>query len=498
MTRNNTWNIHAVAAFVSLSGIFFGLDTGAIGPITVMPQFLDKFGKFRNHAIQGALVATILFSASTTSFFAGALSDKISRRRTIMIGALTAAIGSAIEASSVKLWMLVLGRLVAGAGEGLFLGPCGVYLIELSPPNVRGKITTMLQLFITIGIASGYFISYGTVKLSNSFSWRTPFIVQSVVAFTLAAGMERLPYSPRWLLLVGRNDEAFEVMEQFDRNGVEREKAELLARQDADSTDATLRETFRDSTTRWKTILAIFLMGMQQLSGIDAVLYFAPLIFQQAGLDSRNASFLASGITGIVLVVVTIPAQLYLMDRWGRRPSIIWGGLSMGLCMLVIGSLYASGGSKTTAGKWTIISLIYLFTIAFSITWAVVLKLFIIEVQPNRTRAIASTLSHSSNWIVNTLVALTTPLFLAKSPSGPYFLFAACLLLTSLVCILYVPETLGRSLNEVDQVWNERQEKTSNLLARMQEKTKWPNSEVMTARAEEIGLERIESTATAH
>ncbi|KAG8951288.1 hypothetical protein FRC04_006527 [Tulasnella sp. 424] len=465
MTRNNTWNIHAVAAFVSLSGIFFGLDTGAIGPITVMPQFLDTFGKFRNHAIQGALVATILFSASATSFFAGALSDKISRRRTIMIGALTAAIGSAIEASSVKLWMLVLGRLVAG---------------------------------VTIGIASGYFISYGTVKLSNSFSWRTPFIVQSVVAFTLAAGMELLPYSPRWLLLVGRNDEAFEVMEQFDRNGVEREKAELLARQEADTTDATLRETFRDSTTRWKTILAIFLMGMQQLSGIDAVLYFAPLIFQQAGLDSRNASFLASGITGIVLVVVTIPAQLYLMDRWGRRPSIIWGGLSMGLCMLVIGSLYASGGSKTTAGKWTIISLIYLFTIAFSITWAVVLKLFIIEVQPNRTRAIASTLSHSSNWIVNTLVALTTPLFLAKSPSGPYFLFAACLLLTSLVCILYVPETLGRSLNEVDQVWNERQEKTSNLLARMQEKTKWPNSEVMTARAEEIGLERIESTATAH
>lgn len=137
--------------------------------------------------------------------------------------------------------------------------------------------------------------------------------------------MERLPYSPRWLLLVGRNEEAFAVMEQFDRSGVEREKAELLARQESETSDATLRETFRDSTTRWRTILAIFLMGMQvrgstrgtgraatladfghfsqQLSGIDAVLYFAPLIFQQAGLNSRNASFLASGITGIVLVV---------------------------------------------------------------------------------------------------------------------------------------------------------------------------------------------------
>ncbi|KAG8957626.1 hypothetical protein FRC00_003729 [Tulasnella sp. 408] len=115
--------------------------------------------------------------------------------------------------------------------------------------------------------------------------------------------MERLPYSPQWLLLVGRNEEAFAVMEQFDRSGVEREKAELLARQESERSDATLRETFRDSTTRWRTILAIFLMGMQQLSGIDAVLYFAPLIFQQAGLNSRNASFLASGITGIVLVV---------------------------------------------------------------------------------------------------------------------------------------------------------------------------------------------------
>ncbi|KAG8905940.1 hypothetical protein FRB99_007945 [Tulasnella sp. 403] len=485
-----TWNVYVVATFVSIAGLFFGLDTGAIGPVTVMPQFLDKFGKFRNEAIQGALVATILFSASTASFFSGALSDRISRRRTIMLGALVAGIGSALEAGSNKLGMLVVGRLVAGAGEGIFLGPCGVYLIEISPPKVRGQITTILQLFITIGICSGYFICYGSVKIASSFSWRLPFIIQTCVAFTLAAGMERLPYSPRWLLQVGRTEEAWQVMEMLDRHSAEQEKAEILARQNAGTYDATLKETFREGTTRWRTLLGIFLMGMQQLSGIDAVLYFAPLVFRQAGLDSQEASFLASGISGIVLVVVTIPAQLFLMDRWGRRPASIWGGLTMGICMLVIGSLYASGGAKSTAGKWTIIALIYVFVVAFSVTWAITLKLFIIEVQPNRTRAIASSLSHSSNWIVNMCVALTTPLFLSKSASGPYFLFAACLLLTTVVCILYVPETLGKSLTEVDEVWNERTSKTHDLFARLGHKRRFEDREapieLLTVNSDEI------------
>ncbi|KAG8881661.1 hypothetical protein FRB97_009283 [Tulasnella sp. 331] len=380
-----------------------------------MPQFLATFSRYRSSTIQGVLVATFLMAASATCFFSGWLSDRISRKRTIITGALVAALGSAIEASSVTWWMLLLGRLIAGAGEGIFLGPCGVYLIEISPPNGQGQITTMLQVFITVSVCCGYFICYWSVNLKSNLSWRTPFIVQSIAALILAAGMHRLPHSPRWLPQVGREQRAWAVMEQFDRHGVEREKEDLLVRLSSGTNNATLKEIMLDPTTRWRAILAMFLMGMQQLSRIDAVLYFAPLVFRQAGLKSQQSSFFASGVPGILLAVVTLPTQLVLMDRWGRRPSTIWGGAGQGVCMFIIGILYASGGSKALAGKWTIISLIYIFLILFSVTWAVFLKLATIELQPSRSRSVSASLSQSVCWVVNTCVALTTPVFLSAT-----------------------------------------------------------------------------------
>lgn len=127
----------------------------------------------------------------------------------------------------------------------------------------QGVCQNLTTLLVTIGIASGYFICYGTVKISSSFAWRIPFLVQAMAGFVLALGMEKLPFSPRWLLLVGRTEEAWQVMEQLDSHGVEREKAELQARPGAAIHDATLKETFSEETTRWRAVLAIFLMGMQ-------------------------------------------------------------------------------------------------------------------------------------------------------------------------------------------------------------------------------------------
>ncbi|KAG8859077.1 hypothetical protein FRB96_004647 [Tulasnella sp. 330] len=326
----------------------------------------------------------------------------------------------------------------------------------------------MLQVFITVGVCCGYFICYWSVNLKSNLSWRTPFIVQSIAALILAAGMHRLPHSPRWLPQVGREQRAWAVMEQFDRHGVEREKEDLLVRLSSGTNNATLKEIMLDPTTRWRAILAMFLMGMQQLSRIDAVLYFAPLVFRQAGLKSQQSSFFASGVPGILLAVVTLPTQLVLMDRWGRRPSTIWGGAGQGVCMFIIGILYASGGSKALAGKWTIISLIYIFLILFSVTWAVSLRLATIELQPSRSRSVSASLSQSVCWVVNTCVALTTPVFLSAYPSEPYFLFAACLAVTSIACVLFLPETLGRSLTDVDMLWNERTLRTSLLAHKLQ------------------------------
>ncbi|KAF8603936.1 hypothetical protein BDV93DRAFT_555953 [Ceratobasidium sp. AG-I] len=460
-------NVYLVAAFCSLGGFLFGADTGSIGSITSMPQFVEVFPTLKNEAVLGALVATILMSASLASFASGWLSDKYSRKYAIMIGAYIFGLGAALEAGSTKLPMLIVGRLIVGVGEGFFLSAIGVYLVEIAPPDVRGRISCMLQLFVTIGVTVGYFICYFSLAVPSSLSWRTPFIVQAGVSMILGTGMAWMPFSPRWLFQNGRVEEAWRVLEAFDRHSSsEKEKEELLAkaaeRQGREETVGFV-QAFRDPDNRGRTLLAIFMMGMQQLSGIDGVLFYGPILFAQAGLASRQASFLASGVSGILTIVCTIPAQLYLLDKWGRRSSAIVGGLVMSVCMISIGSLYAAG-AQNGQGRWAIIVFIYLFVVAFSTTWAVSIKIFITEIQPMRVRATASSLAHSSNWLANLAVALTTPLFLSRSPSGPYFMFGACLLLTSVVCIIWMPETLGKSLQEVDEVWETRMKRSREML----------------------------------
>ncbi|QRV90119.1 Sugar (and other) transporter [Ceratobasidium sp. AG-Ba] len=265
---------------------------------------------------------------------------------------------------------------------------------------------------------------------------------------TMGLGMPAMPFSPRWLFQNGRVEEAWKVLDAFDRHSsAEKEKEELMA---------------RAAERQGRTLLAIFMMGMQQLSGIDGVLFYGPILFSQAGLGSRQASFLASGVSGLLNIASTIPAQLYLLDHWGRRPSAVVGGWVMTVCMLAIGSLYAAG-AQNGEGRWAIIVLIYVSVFLFSTTWAVSFKIFITEIQPMRARATVSSLAHSSNWLANLAVALTTPLFLSRSPYGPYFMFGGCLLLTSVVCFIWMPETLGKSLQEVEEVWEARMKHNRQL-----------------------------------
>ena len=228
--------------------------------------------------------------------------------------------------------------------------------------------------------------------------------------------------------------------------------------------------------------MAIFLLGMQQLSGIDGVLYvssvrfqknpspqipftkspanstkYAPLLFAQAGLASSEASFLASGVSAIVIFAVTIPALLF-SDKWGRRASAIYGGLGLSVTMFLIGGLYAGNAvhDSVGAGRWVVIVSIFVFLAIFCFTWSIGIKIYVAESQPQRTRASATNLAHGSNWVTNFLVALTTPILLAKSSFGAYFLFGGCTLLTAMVCFVFMPETKGKSLNEIEEAFRRK------------------------------------------
>ncbi|KAJ6089983.1 hypothetical protein N7467_005199 [Penicillium canescens] len=444
----------------SANGLLFGMDTGVIGPVTDMEDFKAEFGGSQNSTIHGLVVSCILIPAALSSFFAGYIADRLGRPKGISIGVFIFGIGAAIEAGALQLSMFVVGRVVEGLGEGLFLGNLVVLICEISPTRTRGALTTGPQLAITLGLVVGYFVCYGTSNIQSSLSWRMPFILLSAFSMVLCGlSLLFLPESPQWLGLQGRYAMAEEAWDKLGVNCADREKVEVQVQttevesgteMDGQSTMEKLMDIF-SKDVRGRTALAVFLMGMQQMSGIDGVLYYAPELFQKAGLASSEASFLASGVSALVIFAMTIPGLIYA-DGWGRRSSIVYGGIGQAVLMFLMGGLYAGNAvhQSTGAGRWVVIVCIFLFAALYSVSWGIAVKVYAAEIQPQRTRASATTLGHSSNWLCNFLVALTTPILLAKSSFGAYFLWGGCSIITAVVGIFYMHETKGRTFAEIE------------------------------------------------
>ncbi|KAF7336888.1 MFS sugar [Mycena venus] len=451
--------------FTALGGFVSGFDTGSrkfmtqvvlssIGSIIVMPQFESQFGSI-SATVQGLLVSSIIATAALSSIFSGVLSDRISRTYTISLGAFVFSVGCAVACAATALPQLFIGRCIEGFGEGIFISSITVYVMEISPASMRGRTMTTVQLFLVIGIAAGYFTCFGTVKHAGSFAWRLPLGLQAVIAMLLAIGTPFFPHSPHWLLRVGRpaDAEAATLTLGLQLTEIRKEGEISTSGPAANVPKQTLKQQAKElfsKDVRFRTFLGLFLSGMQQASGIDAVLYYAPVLFQQAGLSSTSASFLASGVSGILMVALTAATQIF-QDKWARRTQMISGGSAIAGCMLLMGILYASSASQTETGRRTLIALIYIFIAAFVSSWAVVIRIVASEIQPKRTRAPATSLAQCVNWAVNWVIAFSTPLFLTRSSSGPYFMFGACALLTVVVCVVFQPETKGLSLDALDE-----------------------------------------------
>ncbi|KAI0128225.1 general substrate transporter [Hypoxylon sp. NC0597] len=446
----------------SCVAMLFGMDTGTIGPVTTMPEFEKTFGKL-SATIHGVVISSILLPGALSALVAGLLADKYGRIRLIVIGCCVYGLGAAVECSATILGIFILGRLIKGIGEGLFLSTVYVQVCEISPARNRGTMSSLPQFGIVTGLLAGFFTCYGTVRIEgSSISWRLPIGLASFLAFAFAATCSLCPPSPRWLLAKGEVEHARAVIASLGIDQAEQE--ELLAQSSVaieHPPDASffesLRRTFADFGVafsrpfRARTALGCFLMSFQQLSGIDAILYYAPVLFRAAGLGSEQATFLASGVSAIVIFVVTVAASM-LADVWGRRTASLIGGVGISVLMLVMGSLYAAGDVHPDrgAGRWLVITGLYLFAIVFNGTWALSFRTFLVESLPSRTRSSASALAQSSNWVTNYIVALTTPILIEKSIFGAYYFFAFSTMLATAVVAMFMFETKGRSLEVIE------------------------------------------------
>ncbi|KAK8211363.1 hypothetical protein M8818_003330 [Zalaria obscura] len=447
------------SAFMSIGGFLNGHDTGCIGAVTEMPFFTSTFGAL-SPSLRGFTVSILMLAGAIPSFFAGQLADRFGRLAVIATGALVFLLGAVLQGAAFHLPMFIVGRAFSGLGEGLWMAAVSVYIAEIAPSSRRGMLASTPAFMAAFGVTSGYFTCYGSIHISSSLSWRLPYIIQALAALTLAVSCFLLPQSPRWLLFNGQREKAIAELGRLDFSAVEAEKDLLGPAAEQQRMVAGARPgavegllmIFRRQY-RGRTVLALFVLGMVQLCGIDGVLYYAPTLFAQAGLPPQTASFLASGLSAILMLLITLPAVLY-GDRIPRRLSIITGGILLTTCMTLIGILYASNSVTTTSpARWVVIILVFVFGLAYVSTWGIVSKIYASEIQPPLTRSSANSVAQGLGFFTNWVVAIATPVLLAESRYGAYFLFAGATAMTVAVLAYWMPETRGLSLEDVEEAF---------------------------------------------
>lgn len=266
---------------MSLGGFINGYDTGCIGAVTSMSQFRASIGSLSATTV-GLTVSLIMLAGAAPSVLAGWLADRHGRLRVVLCGAVLFAAGALLQGTSMALPQFLLGRTVAGLGEGVYLSNMSVYISEISPTRSRGVLAGLPQFMATAGICVGYFTCYGSVYLAgSSMAWRLPFVVMVGLAALLVACCARLPESPRWLMSRGEQARALDSLRRLDYPMVEAEREFLRGSEDgavgiAQGLSLTPWQSFSllfKRGYRARTMLALFVLGMAQLSGIDGVLY---------------------------------------------------------------------------------------------------------------------------------------------------------------------------------------------------------------------------------
>jgi sugar porter (SP) family MFS transporter len=431
----------AGAAITALGGLLFGYDTGVVSGALLFLK--NDFGGLSNFQ-QELVTSLLLVGAVAGALVAGRLADRIGRKTTVLGTALVFIVGVALAALTPTYPVLLLARIIIGLAVGSASMVVPLYIGEFAPPKVRGALVSLNQLAITAGILVSYLVDYG---LSGSGDWRLMFGLAAIPAGALFVGMLFQYESPHWLVEKGREDEARAVLRQLrDPSTVDAEVAEVkeVARARASVRDL-LAPALRPALATG-VLLAVF----QQVTGINTVIYYAPSLLHDAGLGSSSALLANVGI-GAVNVGMTIIA-IRLLDRTGRRPLLIGGTIGMAIGMFATAFAFIGGDHLTGARAVVAIIGLVVYTGSFAIGLGPVFWLLIAEIYPLRVRGAAMSVASMANWGANFVVTISfLTLLSAIGGTGVFLLFG----FLTLVAIAYfwkkVPETNGRSLQEIER-----------------------------------------------
>ena len=460
MAQYNKTYITSITLVATLGGLLFGYDTAVIsGAVSaIRAYFIDSLtlGSFAH----GATVSSALIGCIIGGIISGFLASKFGRRSTLKIAAVLfflSALGSAFpetlffrkgEMTMSLLFTFNLYRIIGGVGVGLASAVCPMYIGEIAPAAIRGRLVSCNQFAIIFGMLVVYFINWGIARGQtdawiNSTGWRYMFLSETVPAALFGLLLFFVPETPRFLALTHRNDKALKVLTRINGADIARNILEEI------------KQTVKIPTSKIFTygkiviVIGILLSVFQQFVGINVALYYAPTIFKNMGA-ATDASMLQTVVMGLVNVIFTVVA-IVTVDKWGRKPLLITGSIGMAVGMIAISIL----SFTNTIGISTLVFII-IYTASFMMSWGPICWVLIAEIFPNRIRGKAVAVAVAAQWIANYLISSTYPPMMEFSGGMTYGFYAVMSVLSAIFVWKMVPETKGKTLEEMDKLWKKK------------------------------------------
>ncbi len=435
--------VYLAASISALGGLLFGYDIGVISGAILFIK--EEFSL--SSGMEEIVVSSVLLGSLIGAMVGGTLADRFGRRRLLMLTAAVFGLGAIGAALAPGTALLIVARIVAGTAIGIASFVAPLYISEIAPVDIRGKLVSINQVALTGGIVISYFIDY---IFAGSQAWRWMFALAVIPAAAFGFGLMLIPNSPRWLVGHGELDLARIALKRI--RSPEQVESELVEIQQSVAQQKGHWSELLSPDLRPAMIVGVGLAIAQQVTGINTVIYYAPTIFKFDHLSSASTAILASVGVGIVNVVLTLVA-MQLIDRVGRRPLLLVSLAGMALSLFVLGLAFSLPQLSGSLG-WIAVTSLSVYVGSFAVGLGPVFWLMLSEIYPLRIRGRAMSVGTATNWSFNLIVALSF-LTLTQIIGKPatFWLYGVVSIGAWLFAYLLVPETRGRTLEEIEAHW---------------------------------------------
>lgn len=460
MMKKNSTNqgfVIGITLIATLGGLLFGYDTAVISGAEKSIQAYLIHGLGLSTWIHGATISSALIGCIIGGAISGVLASRLGRKKSLILAAFlffVSALGSGYpeflffkegEPTMGLLYMFNFYRVIGGIGVGLASAVCPMYIGEIAPAGIRGRLVSLNQFAIIFGMLVVYFVNWGiangqSLEWINTVGWRKMFLSEAIPAGLFGVLLLFVPETPRYLTLINKDEDALKILTKI--NGAERAK-EIFE----DIKDTVVHHSGKLlSYGKVVIIIGILLSVFQQFVGINVALYYAPRIFESMGA-AKDASLMQTVVMGVVNVIFTVVA-IVSVDKWGRKPLLMVGSVGMAIGMFAIGAL----SFMQVIGIGTLIFII-IYTASFMMSWGPITWVLISEIFPNKIRGKAVAVAVAAQWASNYFISSTYPAMMEFSGGVTYSFYGVMSVLSLIFVWKMVPETKGRTLEELEELW---------------------------------------------